>query len=363
MLRRPIIQRFSYSPYRKRRRVLYIFAILVILGLYFLPKTLETDLPVAVPVFSGGVDDQETKIFNFLTRWGLIKEPKDILDRGLPLSAFMPDKNRWEQFNLNQSINNWIKLVTRVEPGIVHSILDSQIMALAEAASYEEQAQMLPPPPPEEIPVTVKQRQIPEGKVLVGIYNSHNAETYQVTDGVARLPGKNGGVSEVARTLAQTLQEKYGIGAVYDDTIHDYPRWGASYGNSEETAKTLLKKYPDIAILIDVHRDAGIDRRETVTIENKKAAPVLLIVGTDTRWEHPNWRKNFAFAQKVNAVMNELYPGLSAGVRTQSGRYNQHLHPHAILAEMGSASNSLEEAKVSARLFAKVIARVLISRE
>ncbi|WP_366924110.1 stage II sporulation protein P [Metallumcola ferriviriculae] len=357
-MRKPIIQRFSYSPYKKKKRLLYPVVAAIVLVLYLVPKMFGLPMPEAVPVFNDS-SSQSDSLFQRIYRWGFLEEPDDILKQGLPLGAFTSEDGEVGSPNLNQIFNSWVKFITRVEPGVARSLINSQLMALAEAANYEENARVLPPPPPEEIPVLTELKSISRGEVLVGVYNSHNAETYEMTDGVDRLPGKNGGVSEAAQTLAETLEEEYNIKAVYDDTIHDYPRWGASYGNSETTAKKLLQQYPDIRVLIDVHRDAGIPSRETVTIEGKRAAPILLIVGTDTRWDHPNWRKNLAFAKKIEAMMKELYPGLSAGVRPQSGRYNQHLHPHAILAELGSSSNSLGDAEESARLLAGVIARVL----
>ena len=57
--------------------------------------------------------------------------------------------------------------------------------------------------------------------------------------------------------------------------------------------------------------------------------------------------------------MEELFPGLSLGYRVQSGRYNQHLHPHSLLIEVGNDLNSLEEALYAAELFAQVIAEIL----
>jgi stage II sporulation protein P len=123
----------------------------------------------------------------------------------------------------------------------------------------------------------------------------------------------------------------------------------------------LLKANPTIKILIDIHRDSGLTSREAsqVMIDGQQAAKVLLIVGTDTRLPHPQWKENQKFAQMFGEKVNELYPGLLKGVRLQSGRYNQHLHPHALLIEIGSDKNSLDEAERSAVMLARVISEVL----
>mgnify|MGYP003937834573 CR=1 FL=1 len=194
---------------------------------------------------------------------------------------------------------------------------------------------------------------------LVGIYNTHSSETYMATDGVKHKNGKNGGVVRVAEVLENCLKNKYGIPVVRSAKIHDYPDWSLSYSKSKETAKNMLAQHPSIQILLDIHRDAGLSRKKIVNINGKDAAQILLIVGSNKRLSHPNWEKNKEFAQIINKKMNEMYPGLSRGVRVQSGRYNQHLHPHAVLVEIGSVKNSLKEAEYSAELFAGVINEVL----
>jgi stage II sporulation protein P len=194
---------------------------------------------------------------------------------------------------------------------------------------------------------------------LVGIYNTHNSENYSGEGKAEKVEGRNGGVVRVAEVLEKTLKETYNVPAVRSLQIHDYPDWNLSYTKSKETGKSLLSKHPSIQVLLDIHRDAGIKEKHTVEINGRKAAKVLIIVGSAQRLENPNWKKNKEFAEKVDAKMDELYPGLSRGVRVQSGRYNQHLHPHAILLEMGNAKNSLAEAEASAELMAHVISEVL----
>lgn len=190
---------------------------------------------------------------------------------------------------------------------------------------------------------------------LVFIYNTHNAEAYQPSEGQDRLEGQAAGVTKVAKHLADTLRQKYKIPVVLSSTIHDYPHWELAYAQSAKTVQSVLAKYPSIQVVIDVHRDAALGQRRAVTIDGKRAAPVLLVVGTDKRLKHPHWKENRDFAEKLAEKMNLTYPGLLRGVRVQDGRYNQHLHPHAILIEVGSAANSLEEAYYSAELLAAVL--------
>lgn|GEM_PF-516802 len=201
----------------------------------------------------------------------------------------------------------------------------------------------------------------PAGAAVVGIYHTHNAESYVPSDGKAKLEGKNGGVFAVGSTLAQALREDYGINAVHAETIHDFPDWNRSYVNSEQTARGLLKANPSLRVILDVHRDSGLTSREAsrVKIDGQQVAKILLIVGTDSRFPHPRWKENYQFAQTLAKEMEQDYPGLLKGVRLQPGRYNQHLHPHSLLIEIGSDKNSGSEAERSAVMLARVISEVL----
>jgi stage II sporulation protein P len=138
-----------------------------------------------------------------------------------------------------------------------------------------------------------------------------------------------------------------------------------SYTNSLNTFERNIKKYPSIKVAIDLHRDAPyVDRirsREltTVKIDGKDVARIMLVVGTDKLFHHPNWKKNYRFALKIQEKMEELYPGLGRQINIRDERFNQHLLDKSLLVEIGSHGNTLEEALRSARLFADVVAQVL----
>jgi len=198
-------------------------------------------------------------------------------------------------------------------------------------------------------------------KPLVLIYSSHTGETYEATDGLARLSGKRGGVYQAARELAQQLEKVYGVKVIHSQDIFDTDyRGGLPYLKSGEMVARVLKENPSIQLVVDVHRDAKVSRENSIAvINNEKTARVMLVVGTNARSAHPNWMQNYAFAKKVAAKMKTMYPDLLRKMEAQRGRYNQHLHPRAILVEIGSDKNSTDEALRSARLVADVLAQVL----
>ncbi len=194
----------------------------------------------------------------------------------------------------------------------------------------------------------------------VVFYCTHSAESYIPDSGVAKCEGQRGLVNQVADTLARELN-RAGIQAVFNDTIHDFPEYNYSYTNSRETVKNTIKKYPHLVALFDIHRDSipGREDAETINVNGKDAALILIVVGTDERKPHPNWRKNLAFAEKIRNKGEEIYPGLIKGVRSKAGTYNQEFFDHALLLEFGTDRNSLQEVTYAAQLFTNILLDVL----
>lgn len=207
------------------------------------------------------------------------------------------------------------------------------------------------------------ENKITSDKPLVAFYNTHTSETYELTDGLSHLKGKAGGISKVTQELRKVIQEQYKIAAVYSPTIHDLI-FNKSYAESEKTVTKLLKDNPDLKLLFDIHRDGSLTREQTmVKIDGQNVAKILIVVGTDARAEHLKWRQNLELARKVAAKMDYMYPGLSRGIAIKQGRYNQQYSPHALLVEIGSATNTTDEAVASGRLFANVVVAVLNDME
>ena len=197
-----------------------------------------------------------------------------------------------------------------------------------------------------------------DGEPMVLVYTTHNGESYLPTQGVARQDGKNSGITSVAQALVKTLENKHRLKTVYSDVIHDYPDFTKAYNNSRQTVKKYLQEHTKIQVVLDIHRDSGLQKRTDtlVTINGKNYAKVMIVVGT----AHPQWQQNLAFAQKIEKKANELYPGLIKCVRLFKDRiYNQNLHTRALLLEFGSDLNKEEDALESAKLLADVLVAVL----
>lgn len=194
----------------------------------------------------------------------------------------------------------------------------------------------------------------------VVFYCTHSAETYIPDSGQARLEGKRGLVNDVAGILARNM-EKGGAAAECIDTMHDCPDYNQSYTRSRETVKSVIQSHADLLALFDIHRDSipGQEEGETINVDGKPCARILIIVGTNERKPHPYWRENLAFAEKISKTAEAMYPGLIKGIKTKAGTYNQEYYSHALLLEFGSDRNSYKEVQYAADLFSEVLLKVL----
>ncbi|SMB90848.1 stage II sporulation protein P [Desulfonispora thiosulfatigenes DSM 11270] len=301
------------------------------------------------------------KILNFV---GMNEsELRDILGQGCPL--FIDNEKEGSVTLLNYFSDKFIN-ITEISKSEPTSYLKYQLAYLSNVSPVgvqmvhggEEDFYLETPPELEEWNFEVKKDilQVFDKDSVILLYNTHNAENYKPE--AAKLEGQNAGVFKVAQRLKQKLEDEYGAKVVQSENIHDYPDWTRSYIESLKTAQQLLGENKNASMMFDIHRDAGYKSKDptTININGKNAAKILLVIAT----EHENWKKNLAFAQQLESKSNELYPGLIRDIRIRDNRrYNQQLHPQAVLLEFGSDLNTLDEALYSAELLADIIANVV----
>lgn len=200
-------------------------------------------------------------------------------------------------------------------------------------------------------------------KVL--IVHSHTTESYENNEGYDALPNYRTldpryNMLAVGDRLAQRLEEA-GIAVVHDRTIHDYPSYNAAYGSSHTAIKSYLEQYPDICLVLDLHRDAYTDSNGkqlgyTANYEGKKVAQVMLVVSAfDGYTQNPKWQENMALALKLQSRLQLTCQGVTRPIQVRSSNYNQSLGPRTLLIEMGAAGNSQPEALGAAEVLAKSI--------
>lgn len=198
------------------------------------------------------------------------------------------------------------------------------------------------------------------------IVHTHGSEAYRDSpDYRSSEPDRN--VIRVGAEIADRLNAA-GIPTIQDTTAHDMTSgYNDAYGQAAQAIEDYLEQYPSIQMVIDVHRDAASDgaggqKPLLSTVNGKEAAQLMLVMGTDTaELPHAQWERNLSLAIKLQAYFNSIAPGIMRQTSLRAARYNEHLTPHSILLEVGSAGNSLEEALLSASFFGDHLARLLMA--
>lgn len=203
------------------------------------------------------------------------------------------------------------------------------------------------------------------------IMHTHATESFMSDDSdyytssfSPRNRDNNKNMVKIGETVAEILNSS-GIKTLHDKTLHDYPEYTGSYSRSKATVNSYLKKYPSIKIVLDLHRDSvasGDDKiKLTTEIEGKKAAQVMLVMGSQTGsvTGHSKWQENLKLAFKLQQKLENKYPTLARPLMLVSKLYNQNLTTGSLLLEFGTDANSLEEACYSAKLVGNAIGELL----
>lgn len=203
---------------------------------------------------------------------------------------------------------------------------------------------------------------IGEGAVL--ILHTHGTEAY-LPDGAAyyekdedfRSNKEEETVVAVGEVFAKVLREA-GIEVYHDRTMYDAANFENAYTAAREAAKRHIAEKPQIRYIIDIHRDAVTDKdgnacKTLCRVNGEESAQVMLVVGTNEAGAaHKAWRDNFCVASKYQRALNE-YPTLARPIYLRKASYNQQLCKGAMLLEIGSAANTIGEAKIAARYAAE----------
>ncbi len=196
------------------------------------------------------------------------------------------------------------------------------------------------------------------------IYHTHGSESF--------IDSKSGEMKDtvvgMGELLAQYLTEKHGYQVLHDTTLFDVKEGknnrNYAYNDALVYMEQLLKKYPSIEVIIDLHRDAGTKR--VATIQGKKVAKVMLFNGLCRNTQgvlsylpNKNLLDNLAFSFQMKLLGDEMYPGLMNKIFLKDYRYNMHLAERYLLIELGTEQNTVEEARNAMEPLADVLAQVL----
>jgi stage II sporulation protein P len=195
-------------------------------------------------------------------------------------------------------------------------------------------------------------------KVLV--YHSHTSEAYSTAETRKLDPNQN--IVAVGDALTKELQ-KQGFTVIHDKTIHDMD-YNKSYYKSRDTISKYYNKYGDFDFVIDMHRDAGPEKKHVVANIGGESIARLMFVTTT---QDPRYKAHMTNIKDIFSIAEKLYPELfrERNLHTNlSGikYYNQDLSDNAVLIEVGATTNTLQEAVNSMKYFARVLSEHINNR-
>lgn len=188
------------------------------------------------------------------------------------------------------------------------------------------------------------------------IVHTHTCEAYTPSEAYPYSPTDTDRTEDAAFNMirigqeAKRVLENMGISVLLDETVCDLPSYSGSYKKSLSVMQEVLKQYPSVSVILDLHRDAieledGSKVKLTSTINGETVAQAMAVVGTDASGqEHPDWEQNLAFATAIQQTADRLSPGLMRPINLRTGRFNQQVSTGALLFEIGTSGNTMDEA-------------------
>lgn len=199
------------------------------------------------------------------------------------------------------------------------------------------------------------------------IYHSHTTEAYRTSDPSTSKTNfdtdETRNVCAVGDVIKQELEKKYGISVIHDKTLHNVQEYDKSYKKSGVTLDKYLKAYGGFDIIIDLHRDGFVssNTRVSKTKINSEDVAKFMFVVTD---KNPNYQKQKELIDSIIKISNKLYPDLLEDRAITFNHYgidfyNQNRSDNAMLIEVGSNNNTIDEVKNTGKYLARIFAEQL----
>ena len=198
------------------------------------------------------------------------------------------------------------------------------------------------------------------------IYHSHTTEAYRTsnvsaTDNFDTDEARN--VCAVGDVIKEELEKTYGISVIHDKTFHNVLDYDSSYKKSGVTLDKYLKAYGNFDIIIDLHRDgfnSNVTRVSKTKIGGDDVAKFMFVVAD----KNPHYKKQKELIDSIIKISNKLYPGITEDrpisvVHYGIDFYNQNRSDNAMLIEVGSNNNTIEQAKNTGKYLATILAEQL----
>ena len=175
----------------------------------------------------------------------------------------------------------------------------------------------------------------------------------------------------VGERLKEILTDQYGFEVLHHTKVYDMIDGkldrNKAYNLAAPDIEAILKAYPSIQVVIDLHRDGVDDYRFVTEFNGKPVAKIMFYNGLSRTARNgpvdylpnPYIADNLAFSFQLQMKAAEYYPGFTRNIYLQSLRYNQHLCSHSLLIESGTQLNTVEEEYNAMEPLADILNQVL----
>ena len=187
---------------------------------------------------------------------------------------------------------------------------------------------------------------------IVYIYNTHETEEYKssfynITPTVKTV--SNIMKDELLKLDINSVIETKSVQKEVNKRGLDYP---GTYTVSLEDLKARRSKNPSLKYFFDMHRDSVVGDAARVSINNKKYATIMFLVGTKNQY----YKRNLKGIRVMERYLNKHYKGLLRSTYYQpNSTFYQDYDSNMFLVELGGPDNTLEEIYNSTVALSKAI--------
>lgn len=200
------------------------------------------------------------------------------------------------------------------------------------------------------------------------IYHTHSQEGF-----VDSVEGdRSTTIVGAGAKLSELLREEYGYEVYHHTGEYDKDTRDDAYAKSAPALEEILEQYPQIQVVIDLHRDGVAEGRHLVTEwEGKKVAQFMFFNGLSyvnnkgpiDYLPNPNLQGNLALSFQATVVANEYYPELARRTYLNGYRYNMHYREKSMLIELGAQTNTVDEIMSACEPLAHILDMVFSGEE
>lgn len=205
-------------------------------------------------------------------------------------------------------------------------------------------------------------------KPKILIYHTHSQEAFKDS----KAGEKKTSIVGMGDILTKELNDTYRIPTMHHEGVYDLIGGkmdrSRAYQLAEVKVRKILKKYPSIEVVIDLHRDGVGNNTHLVTsIDGKKTGQIMFFNGLSRTkkngdiayLKNPYIQDNLAFSMQMQLAAAKKYPGFTRRIYLKSYRYNMHLMPKYLLIEAGAQTNTVKEMQRSMKVLADLLDAVV----